>query len=200
MKDQESMSPRNPEENERIRAERRQQILEAALELFAEKGYFNTKISDIAERLGVGKGTIYWYFDSKEDLFETVFRYKFEAMAKPLFAIASDTALTPGDKLYAIAENAISLFYDETELMFIMLQAMSTPEVAELLTHDFKEYYDRFADMLEPLFSALGEADPLAAASLYAAALDGAMLQYVVGTRMFDKEHLMAQIREKFNL
>lgn len=44
-------------------------IAEAAFDLFAERGYKNTKIIDIAKRAGIGKGTIYEYYDSKEDIF-----------------------------------------------------------------------------------------------------------------------------------
>lgn len=44
-------------------------ILEAAFTLFSESGYKNTKIADIAAKAGIGKGTIYEYYDSKEDIF-----------------------------------------------------------------------------------------------------------------------------------
>ncbi len=44
-------------------------ILTAAFDLFSEKGYNNTKIMDIAVKAGIGKGTIYEYYDSKEDIF-----------------------------------------------------------------------------------------------------------------------------------
>jgi len=53
----------NPRKDERER-----QIKEAALRLFSEKGFHNTTIQEIAEEAGLGKGTIYWYWDSKEDL------------------------------------------------------------------------------------------------------------------------------------
>jgi len=46
-----------------------QQIAQAALSLFSEKGYAGTSVQDIATRLGFGKGTIYKYYKSKEDLF-----------------------------------------------------------------------------------------------------------------------------------
>ena len=48
-------------------------ILEAALQVFAEKGVAGTKIAEVAQRAGVGKGTIYEYYRSKEDLFFAVF-------------------------------------------------------------------------------------------------------------------------------
>ncbi|MDQ3940566.1 MAG: TetR/AcrR family transcriptional regulator [Actinomycetota bacterium] len=48
---------------------RREQIIEAALRLFAEQGYHGTTVGDVCDALGVGKGVIYWYFRSKEALF-----------------------------------------------------------------------------------------------------------------------------------
>jgi len=52
-----------------LRASRTEQILQAATELFAKHGYAGTDTQVLAEKLGVGKGTIYRYFPSKEDLF-----------------------------------------------------------------------------------------------------------------------------------
>ena len=49
--------------------ERREGILQAATDLFYQTGYRNTDVQQIADRIGVGKGTIYRYFISKEDLF-----------------------------------------------------------------------------------------------------------------------------------
>jgi AcrR family transcriptional regulator len=49
--------------------ERRLQLIEAAGELFAERGYDDTRIVDIVERAGVAKGLFYWYFENKEVLF-----------------------------------------------------------------------------------------------------------------------------------
>jgi AcrR family transcriptional regulator len=47
---------------------RENQIKEAALKLFSEKGFYGTTITQIAEAAGLGKGTIYWYWKSKEEL------------------------------------------------------------------------------------------------------------------------------------
>ena len=49
-------------------ADRRGQILEIALQLFAENGYHKTKVSDIVREAGVAQGTFYWYFKSKEEI------------------------------------------------------------------------------------------------------------------------------------
>lgn len=49
--------------------ERREQLLDAAMRLFAEQGYHGTTVGDVCDELGVGKGVFYWYFESKEALF-----------------------------------------------------------------------------------------------------------------------------------
>src|SRR3954467_1310377 len=53
---------------------KRERILRAAIEVFALNGYFNAKGSEIAKAAGVADGTIYLYFDGKEDLLITIFR------------------------------------------------------------------------------------------------------------------------------
>jgi len=53
---------------------RRVAIIEAALEEFTSQGFTATKLEDVAVRAGIGKGTIYLYFNSKEELFEEVVR------------------------------------------------------------------------------------------------------------------------------
>src|SRR5690554_615041 len=58
-----------------IREERKSQIIQAAMEVFGEKGYHKAKIEEIAERADIGKSTVYEYFDSKRHLFEEMLRF-----------------------------------------------------------------------------------------------------------------------------
>ena len=53
---------------------KRERILRAAVDVFAEHGYFNAKVAQIAKSAGVADGTIYLYFDGKEDVLITIFR------------------------------------------------------------------------------------------------------------------------------
>src|SRR5260370_10753406 len=55
-------------------AERTKEILEAALELFVERGFAATRLDDVAERAGLSKAAIYLYFDDKVGLFQGVIR------------------------------------------------------------------------------------------------------------------------------
>lgn len=59
---------------ERRKDARPAELLAAALELFAEKGYAGTRLDDVAQRAGVSKGTLYLYFENKEELFKAVVR------------------------------------------------------------------------------------------------------------------------------
>jgi AcrR family transcriptional regulator len=59
----------------RLPEERPRQILEAALEVFAERGLAAARLEDIAKRAGLSKGTIYLYFPNKEELFREVIRH-----------------------------------------------------------------------------------------------------------------------------
>jgi TetR/AcrR family transcriptional regulator, fatty acid metabolism regulator protein len=54
--------------------DKRQLILDAAVRVFARKGYHTSRVGDIAEEAGVAHGLLYHYFDSKEELLETIFR------------------------------------------------------------------------------------------------------------------------------
>ena len=63
---------------------KRERILRAAIDVFAQSGYFNAKVSEIAKAAGVADGTIYLYFDSKEDLLTSVFREHTRSYLKSL--------------------------------------------------------------------------------------------------------------------
>src|SRR6187200_1603345 len=61
-----------------------QRILEAALEVFARKGFHEAKISEIARAAGVADGTIYLYFKNKDDLLISLFESRLEAINEGL--------------------------------------------------------------------------------------------------------------------
>ena len=72
---QSTTSKRQPQPRWKRRKEARPaEIVAAALEVFVERGYAATKLTDVARRAGVTKGTLYLYFDSKETLFKAVVR------------------------------------------------------------------------------------------------------------------------------
>jgi AcrR family transcriptional regulator len=69
--------------------DRREAILDAALHLFADLGFHGTSVPQVAERAGVGAGTIYRYFEGKEALVNAVFQREKEKIGKVLIADAA---------------------------------------------------------------------------------------------------------------
>ncbi len=68
----------------RRRGDKRAQIIEAAIEVFAQKGFQHARISDIARQAGVADGTIYIYFDNKDDILLSLFEDKISEMLNAL--------------------------------------------------------------------------------------------------------------------
>lgn len=68
------MCPRTSTQFETIRQEKTRLILDTALELFAERGFHQTSINDIAKKAGISKGLLYNYFESKEEVLRSIVR------------------------------------------------------------------------------------------------------------------------------
>lgn len=68
------LSPESTPKRERRKEARPRELLDAALALFVEKGFTATRSEEVAARAGVSKGTLFLYFQSKEDLFKAVIR------------------------------------------------------------------------------------------------------------------------------
>jgi AcrR family transcriptional regulator len=77
-----------------VGSDKRAAIMEAALALFVERGFHGTAVPQIAERAGVGAGTIYRYFDSKEALVNAIYRERKLAFARAVLDEFPSTAPT----------------------------------------------------------------------------------------------------------
>jgi AcrR family transcriptional regulator len=77
----------------RRKADRPGEIVDAAMAVFAERGFAAAKLDDIARRAGVSKGALYLYFETKEDLFRAVVA---QAIAPNILAVRAMVAAHPG--------------------------------------------------------------------------------------------------------
>jgi AcrR family transcriptional regulator len=73
-----------------VSEERKSQILNAAMETFSELGFHKARMSDIAETSGLSKGSLYWYFDSKDSIILNLLEKIFEPELKDLRALLTD--------------------------------------------------------------------------------------------------------------
>ncbi len=98
----------------------RENIFTAALQLFVEKGFHNTTVDEIASLSGVGKGTVYRNFKTKEDLLEQLLAEKINEIV----AIFNDVLLK-ADDILTLAEEALScwvLFIEKNHLLYRLIQ------------------------------------------------------------------------------
>ena len=125
--------------------DKRERILAAAERVFARRGFFASRVSEIAKDAGVADGTIYLYFKSKDDLLISLFEQRMKQVNATL-QTAIATAHKPIDQLRAFIKAYLKLVHDE-------------PAAAEVLTIELrqsskfmKEYENpEFADFLRML-------------------------------------------------
>lgn len=106
-------------------AERRKQILKAAIEVFAERGFHRTRVSDIAQRAGVAYGLIYHYFDSKDAVLSSVFDENWAVFLKVLGEVRDASGKGAGQKLADIASLLIDALRITPALIHVIIQEVS---------------------------------------------------------------------------
>jgi AcrR family transcriptional regulator len=104
----------------KLTGDKREAIMTAALELFVERGFYGTAVPEIAERAGVGAGTIYRYFESKEALVNEIYREQkllFGQVALDEFPLAVSTR-----EQFRVLWNRMARFAIEHASSFVFLE------------------------------------------------------------------------------
>ena len=188
---------RNSEQNKMIRDERREQILNASLMVFAKKGLAATKISDIAIAANLSHGLVYHYFKSKEEIYIAVIRQTVESSyeARQRFLSAQGAAL---EKLMNMAEVNINYMNGEDNayrwLIIIQatMSALAPQEVREILSNSL----DVLNDVKELIEQGQRAGDIINGDSLHLATAFLSLLQGLVFYRIYwEKEVRMPDVK-----
>jgi AcrR family transcriptional regulator len=151
------LSPLNKRQLEKIRDDRREQIKQAALRLFARRGFDGTKTSLIAAEAGISEGLIYRYFSSKDELFTELVE---ELMDEATQAIQSIHLLpgTPYEQISALTRDMMDE-YNKYAFMFIQ-RARKAENIPEKASQILKQYSgNAVIEQLLPIFVKGQEAD-----------------------------------------
>jgi len=124
--------PRTPEQYEEIRNAKKKVILDAALKLFAEKGYASSSISCIAEKANMSKGLMYNYFKSKEELLKTIV-LSFMSEIREMLDPNSDNILNEEEAL-RFFDKYFELLMTRTEETKLFTQLTVQPEVIQVIS------------------------------------------------------------------
>lgn len=107
---------------ERIRRQRRSQILDAARRVFGEKGYHAASVSDIIKRAGIARGTFYLYFDSKRAIFEELLEGYLERIWQVVRRVdVGPEAPSPVEQIQGNIERVLDVLAEHRSLNHILL-------------------------------------------------------------------------------
>lgn len=143
-------------------------ILDAAYTLFGSKGFYETKISEVADLAGIAKGTVYLYFSSKEDLFMAVTRRDCEEFLEELDTALKQTKDISGG-LQIIARHHMLFYFDRKQHTKLFFRTPNNnPELVEYMAKFMALYAKKAADVL----LAAGAGEPELLAQSYIGMLD----------------------------
>ena len=103
-----------------VATERRRQILDGAIRVFARQGFHATRVSDIADEADVAYGLVYHYFQSKEKVLDEIFTERWSLLLEAI-DVARESDLDPREKLGTVAGFIIDSYRFDPELMKVII-------------------------------------------------------------------------------
>ena len=182
------MSPR-PDVSE----ERKDQIMNAAEEVFSQKGFNDARMDDIAEETGLSKGTLYLYYKSKDDLIIAILDRIFQREFR-IFENLDLTSVSATDAIWSFAETTSKDVKMMVRLLPITYEFMGLAFRNKLVQKAFKAYFNHYMDILIPIIQHgidTGEfrpADPKEIALAMGAIMEGTLLLWVYDNSLVEPE------------
>ena len=171
---------------------KKEEILSAAAAVFAEKGFSNTKMEDISKRAEIGKGTLYEYFRSKDDLFFALYQNLLNSFHTRIYSSLSPEQ-TPTEALTAMISATLRAFDEWHDYGMLLLEFWNEHRRGKFLKLDFSDVYDKSRGILKNLIEEgikkgeFAEVDAMVASSTIIAVLDGILLQRIFDPDLYSK-------------
>jgi AcrR family transcriptional regulator len=129
--------------------DKRRQILDAAIRVFARQGFHSTRVSDIADEAGVAYGLVYHYFKSKDEVLNELFSERWSLLLAAIEETDSSDA-TPRDKLAAVASFIVDSYRHDPELMKVIIVEVTRAANSFGRTHlpEIRRAYDSIAKIV----------------------------------------------------
>ena len=166
----------------RKQADKRQQIIEAASRMIVQKGIDKTSLADIAKEAGISKGSLYYYYASKDDLIFDITEAHINQISENLFAIieSSEGSATWEDLLKILFERILQAEARGRMHLYLLQQSLNSNE---LLAQRFRKKYREWNELIRTGFEKIepGNKDQTILSSLVIAALDGLLIQSLMG-------------------
>ncbi len=167
-------------------------IMQTALELFANEGYYPTSISRIAENAGISKGLMYNYFKSKEELIIAIIGKGIEKLTQSLDPDRNGL-LTEEEFEYLITESFRAL-RENPEYWKLFFSIMMQPAVSKIVSKVYQDLLPHRLPVIIDYFRRKGIPDPVVEAYLFDAMVDGIFLNYIMNPEGFALEEMKREI------
>ncbi len=129
-------------------------ILEAAVQVFARKGFAGASIAAIAAQAGIGKGTVYSYFPSKEDLFFEVFEWFSSSLADRARVDAAALSGNVADRLVALNDSLMASWQSMGDIYTLVMEFWSASAASKIRSRfktAFRDSYRNFRQLVDAL-------------------------------------------------
>ncbi len=174
--------------------ERKGQILNAAEQVFTQKGLDQTRMDDIAEKTGLSKGTLYLYFKSKDDLILAILNRIFQGAFKQLDA-REDNQASASEAILQFTEEAIRDYKIMLRILPIAYEFLSLAFRNKTVQTALKQYFQHYMQALVPIIQRgidsgeFRQVDAAEAAIAMGAIYEGTVLLWVYDKDLIDIEH-----------
>src|SRR5687767_13047605 len=131
--------------------DKRRLILDAGIRVFARQGLHACRVSDVADEAGVAYGLVYHYFDSKEEILNTLFAERWQIMLDAIVEIDEKQEVPARDKLYMVASFIIDSYRHEPDLMKVIIVEVTRAANSFGRVHldKIREAYSKIASIVE---------------------------------------------------
>jgi len=183
-------------------ADKREAILRAGVKVFAAKGFFNSKVADVAKDAGVADGTVYLYFKGKDDILHSIFE---RAMAEFIAEGRQELAKLddPARQLAKIADVHLSrLGADRSLAVVFQIELRGSTKFMEAFSAAaFAEYLEIIRKTIESGQKAgvfRDDVKPIIAAKMFYGALDEMVTNWILSKRAYPLEPLAGEVVKVF--
>jgi AcrR family transcriptional regulator len=129
---------------------RRNQILDAATKVFVRQGFQHARMDDIVEESGLSKGTLYWYFKSKEDIINAILRRLFTGDLANLENLVQAEG-TASERLVQLTNDRVIGLKQMSSLVPIIFEFYAVAVHQQWVKQFINEYFQHFRTLLEEL-------------------------------------------------
>lgn len=179
-------------------------ILNSAIKVIAEKGYYSCRTLDISGQAGVAYGSLYQYFKSKEDILLSIFRERWGFLIQQMEKV-NKTITDPVDKLKAIFDYIFVSYEHNTELMKVLI--IDVPRVKKFYSKENWKLYKSFFTGIEDIYKEgqdkgifRSDVSPTIATFVIYGAVDTTIRQYVCNPDFNNKKFPVSESNRQIML